>query len=216
MSMGRPSTRPVAMWSPTQLILPNQGIWQKRCHISALQWCQTITRWGDYISGSATWAHHLRTGHLRIVLPNDEILPRGALQEGAAYLVRMGWLRIDGPSSRYFHQTPLQERVSYLTHQPQPGYPGIQQALSHLSSSDEIQIEDKMDGEQESFPGDQQLALDGQGLGTELRDVILGALKGVTEGTAAHYERLMAQCKKFAIEKMFIRADGEVFTKAPH
>ncbi|KAJ8688803.1 hypothetical protein PTI98_013551 [Pleurotus ostreatus] len=95
-------------------------------------------------------------------------------------------------------------------------YPGIQQALSHLSSSDEIQIEDEMDGEQESFPGDQQLALDGQGLGTELRDVILGASKGVTEGTAAHYERLMAQCKKFAIEKKFVRADGEVFSKAPH
>lgn len=68
-------------------------------------------------------------------------------------------------------------------------YPGIQQALSHISSSDEIQIEDEMDGEQESFPGEHPLAVDGQGLGTELRDVILGASKGVTEGTAAHYER---------------------------
>lgn len=27
---------------------------------------------------------------------------------------------------------------------------------------------------------------------------------------------LMAQCKKFAIEKKFVRADGEVFSKAPH
>ncbi|KAF9490186.1 hypothetical protein BDN71DRAFT_1592991 [Pleurotus eryngii] len=54
--------------------------------LDALQWCQTITRWGDHISGSATWARHLRTGRLRIVLPNDEILPQGALQEGAAYL----------------------------------------------------------------------------------------------------------------------------------
>jgi hypothetical protein len=118
-------------------------------------------------------------------------------------------------------------------------FPGVYQAINpsdKRQEPEELEVTDDLEGEQETMLETTQQDDDGDTRMSDLRDTLLQASKGVTEGTDSKYQRwdvfipfvsalelrnlqnwcrLMKQCESFLVSHGFIEENESFFASKP-